>query len=53
MRTIILIFCIFISIWWVSINAAKSIAKEGIPFWNFVVMSIGLTGVVTYFLGLW
>lgn len=53
MRTIILIFFIFISIWMASINTAKIIYKEHILWWNFVVMSVGLTGVLTYFLELW
>lgn len=53
MRTIILIFFVFISIWCASVNTAKLVFKNSIPWWSFTIMSIGLTGVLTYFLGLW
>lgn len=54
MREVIFVICVLLSIFWGSVNIAKLIRGiEDIPFWNFFFFSIGLTGVVTYLLGVW
>ena len=52
-RAIFMIFFIFISVWWTTLNVSKLISKDYIPWYNFFVQAIGLTGVVTYFLNIW
>lgn len=44
---------IFVAVWWSSINAVKAMHGNAIPFWNFVIMSAGITGVITHLIGLW
>lgn len=50
-----LLFAVFIfaSVWWVSINVTKLIRGQAIPFWNFVIMSAAITGVIAHAIGLW
>lgn len=52
-RTILIIFFIFISIWWTTINVSKLIRNDHMYWFNFFIQAIGLTGVVTYFLRIW
>lgn len=51
-RTIFIIFFIFITIWWTKVNVNKFISQNRIPWVNFFIQVI-VTGVVTYFLNIW
>lgn len=53
MTTILFVIAIFVSVWMGSINIAKAISREGIPFLNFILMSIGVTAVITHILNIW
>lgn len=53
MRTVFIIFFVFISVLFTSVNIIKGIRGEAMPFGNFLYMSIGFTGVITYFLNIW
>ena len=37
---------LFIAIWWKNVNTVKTIRGEAIPFLNFIIESIGITGFV-------
>lgn len=52
-NSIILIASIFVSIWLISVNIAKLIVGDSIPWPNFIFMSIGLTGVIAHFMGIY
>ena len=53
MNSFLYALAIFISVWGVSLNVAKLIRGESLPFWNFVIMSAGITAVITKCIGLW
>lgn len=53
MVTFLFVLSIFVSVWFGSINIARMIQKIGIPTWNFVIMSIAITGVITHLSGVW
>ena len=53
MREVIFVIFVWFSIFWGSVNLAKLIRGAAIKFLNFFFFSIGLTGVVTYLLGVW
>lgn len=52
METVLIILFIFLSIWMGSINTVKLFRGEPIPVWNFIIMSVGITGVVVYVFGI-
>lgn len=47
---ILLLVFIFIAVWWGSVNIAKIIGKNEIPFGNFIFFTIGVVGTIAYFL---
>lgn len=53
MNSFLFALAIFVSVWWTSINTAKLIRGALIPVWNFVIMSAGITAVITKCIGLW
>lgn len=53
MRAVLFIFSMFIAVWWTSVNLAKLIKGERIPWLNFVFMAAGLTAVITYIMNIW
>ena len=50
---VLVILSIFISILFTFINVAKLIRGQRIPFWAIAIMSVGITSVVTHFIGMW
>ena len=53
MRSIIVSIDLFVAIWFTSLNIIKVFRRQAIPKLNFVIMSLALTFVVTYFMKLW
>ena len=41
---------IFIAVWWGSVNLVKSIHGNHIPWGNFLLFAIGVTGTIAYFI---
>lgn len=53
MKTFLFVIAIFFAIWWTSVNIAKLIRHEGIPFGNFILMSVSWTAIITHLIGIW
>lgn len=45
--------CIFLAVWYGTIIILRAYAKLRITWWSIVLFASGLTGVITYFMGLW
>lgn len=53
MKDILFAFCIFMSIWFGTVNIVKAVRKQAISAVNFIVMSAAFTGVITHIIGIW
>jgi len=53
LKTIIFIFSIFLAIIYSFSNLARLIYKQGVSFLHIIMMGLGLTGVITHFLGIY
>ena len=47
---ILLLVFIFIALWWGSVNLVKTIHGDKIPWGNFVLSTIGIVGIIAYFI---
>lgn len=46
-------FCMFLTCWQGTIILFRALAKQRIVWWSLGLFASGLTGVITYFMGLW
>lgn len=47
---IVLLIFLFLAVWWSIVNFCKLVRGNGIPKWNFILQTIGIVGIVAYFL---
>lgn len=53
MKTVLLIFCIFVAIWFGILFVAKLIGKDPIHFIIPLFFALSCTGIVTNIIGFW
>ena len=46
----LLIVFIFITVWMGTVNVIKAIYRDKIPYGNFIIMALGITGIIAYFI---
>lgn len=47
---IVLIIFIFLTVWWSIVNFVKLVRNNNIPIGNVILQTIGIVGIVAYFL---
>jgi hypothetical protein len=47
---IVLLIFIFLTVLFSLVNFCKMIMRDGIPYGNFILQTIGIVGIVVYFL---
>lgn len=47
---IVLLVFIFLAVWWSIVNFCKMICGNNIPNGNFILQTIGIVGIIAYFL---
>lgn len=53
MTTFFFVLSIFISVWLGFINIARLIRGLAVKGWTILMMSVGITGVITHLAGVW
>lgn len=53
MITFLFVLSIFISVWFGFVNIARLIRNLDVSTLNILIMSIGITGVITHIAGVW
>lgn len=46
----LLVVFIFITVWMGAINVTKIIYRNSIPWGNLIIMALGITGIIAYFI---
>jgi hypothetical protein len=47
---IVLLIFIFLTVWWSLINFCKLVSHDNISTMNFILQTIGIVGIVAYFM---
>ena len=50
---ILFAICLFIALWFWPVNLLKGCRGQAVSKWNFILAAASLTGIVTYFMGIW
>ena len=53
MNTIILLLSVFLAFWFGSLIISKTLLKNSISFFLYIMFAIGATGITAHFLGLY
>lgn len=53
MTTILFIACIMVSVFFTILIATRMCYKNAITFWMLVFWTLGITGLITRFAGIW